>query len=51
MFILLVVVAVLALWVMSAYNGLIGLKNQVVNALEADRRPAQAAARPDSRTW
>jgi LemA protein len=30
--VLLVLVAVVALWVMSAYNRLIGLKNQVVNA-------------------
>jgi LemA protein len=32
MFVFLVVVVVLALWTISAYNGLIGLKNQVVNA-------------------
>jgi LemA protein len=30
--ILLVLLAVLALWVISAYNSLIGLKNQVANA-------------------
>ena len=32
MFVLLIVIVVLAVWVVSIYNGLIGLKNQVVNA-------------------
>ena len=30
--VLLVILAVLVFWVISAYNGLINLKNQVVNA-------------------
>ena len=44
--ILLAIVVLVVFWVIGAYNGLIGLKNKVANALEADRRAAQAPARP-----